>query len=155
MKKKKKERVMILIIALPLLMVFVALLTWMYFEGKPFRYAGLEADKLGEVEHRYQREPNLKDCVFLTNRYGYVLKNYSKGLKYAEQCLELDDTPERFKFRIYFWLADLNHKADNMEKAKENLRIAIQMDKEGEIEKNNWIEKDGLETIYYEVKNSP
>jgi tetratricopeptide (TPR) repeat protein len=155
MKKKKKERVIILYIALPLLIIFVALLTWMYLEGKSFRYAGLEADKLDEVEQRYQRDPNLKDCVFLTDRYGYVLKNYSKGLRYAEQCLELEDTPERFKFRVYFWLADLNHKAGNIEKAKENLRIAFQMDNEGEIEKNNWIEKNGLGTIYYEVKNSP
>jgi len=146
---------MILYIGFPLLIISLALLTWIFLEGKSFQYAGLETDKLDEVEERFQREPNLKDCVFLADRYGYVLKNYSKGIEYAEQCLELEETHGRFKFRIYLWLADLNHKTGNTERAKENLKIAFQMDNEGEIEKNNWIEKHELQTIYKEIKNKP
>jgi len=146
---------MILCIALPLLIISVASLSWIYLEGKSFQYAGLEIDKLDEVEERFQREPNLKDCVFLADRYGYVLKDNSKGIEYAEQCLELEETPGHFRFRIYFWLADFNHKAGNTEKSEEYLKIALKMDHEDTIEKHNWIEKHELQSIYNKLENKP
>ena len=126
--------------------------------GEDFSDKFYGIDKLPKIEQRYKNEPNLRDCFHLADMYGYVLKDYSEGIRYAEQCLELDEKPiafEQLNFRIHFILADFYHKIKDIEKAKKHLTTALNLDSKNFIEKYNWIEEHKLQTIYNKIPNKP
>ena len=151
MTRRKKLTVSILVATLILLVVSGALVLYLYFEGKSLAERGFGIDDLPLREARFKATPTIHDCIYLVDKYAFVLRDYEKAISYGQTCLTLERQSEVVDYLIHFWLADLYAKTGEVHKAKSHLQIALRLDQDKRIETSGWIESSGLQAVYEQI----
>jgi tetratricopeptide (TPR) repeat protein len=94
----------------------------------------------------FEKNPNISDGAKLMDYY-FDRKDYKKALFYANRCVDLGANSTQVGFNINFVIAMSYHRLNNLEMAKKHLITALELDSEGVIKKNSWIEQAGLNEL--------
>ncbi len=146
----KRKKIFITLSSIAILFLFSAG-AYLYLEAKSFHEELLGIEDLKEREENFLKNPTVKECAYLVDKFGFALKEYDKAIKYGEQCLTLDRPSESIDWLINYWLADLYNKTGDFNKAKFYLMTALKLDSENRIEESKWIEQSELQKVYDQI----
>jgi tetratricopeptide (TPR) repeat protein len=149
MKFSKKTKTIFISVAV----VFLGFAAWVAYNAYTCHYKIIwehqkeRDEKFSSIERSFNNNPNIHDAGILIDWYYNEKKDATKSLFYANECIRLgvNDTP--VGYLVNYSAAAIYQSIGNKTLARKHLRMAIRLDKDKIILKNNWIENGILNGV--------
>lgn len=154
MKMTKKT---VKIISLVLITLFIGLSGGAYYFYKTYKthirmsvaYQEKREQRYIDYEKSFNKQPNISDAFRLIDWYYNQKKNFEKAIFYGNECIRLgvEEIEIPAAFLVNYQLSVIHKANNNFELSKKHLLRALELDDQNRIIKNDWIKKEGLETV--------
>lgn len=146
MKKSNKARSIVIMLLCSAMLILVVFVWYVGFEIQRWMRAGYQIDELEDRKCRFDSRPNMDDCYFIVSR-SIGMKKYDQTIHYGNKCIKLGINESPAGYLVNFWIAVSYERIGKTELAKKHLSVALILDKENRILKNNWLEKMDMVNI--------